>query len=67
MYMYAVKATKNGNLIVVVVVVDVNKNSLRTYFPISLKLLKPCQMTPPSGLAENSDPGRQMAPSRLTL
>lgn len=43
MYMRAVKTTGSGNLLIVVMIVDVNKNSLRMYFPILLKPSMPYQ------------------------
>lgn len=66
MYMCAVKATGSENLMVVVVI-DVNKNSLRTYFPILLKPSRTDQVGRCPGAEERKGPRKANGPTRLTL
>lgn len=56
-YACAVKAPGRGNLLIVVVTVDVNKNALRTYRPILLKASKPHRVRQDS----HRGPGEQVA------
>lgn len=56
-YACAVKAPGRGNLLIVVVTVDVNKNASRTYRPILLKASKPHRVRQDS----HRGPGEQVA------